>query len=103
MRVALRPAAERDIAEAMAWYDEQEAGLGDEFLARVDAAFERIIAHPTGYPFTHKTFRRALLGRFPYAVYFREETELLVVFAVYHQRRDPKLLEQRLKQDQGRE
>jgi len=37
MKIALRPAAERDIAEAMVWFDEQRSGLGDEFLSRVNS------------------------------------------------------------------
>ena len=99
MKVGLRPAAERDIADAVAWYDEQQPGLGDEFLARLDAVLERIVERPGGFPATHSTFKRALLGRFPYTIYFRAETEQIVVFAVYHQRRNPRLLATRLQRD----
>ncbi len=65
MRIALRPAAEQDIADAMAWYDEQQPGLGDEFLARVNKLFARIEHRSSGFPNTHELFKRALLGRFP--------------------------------------
>lgn len=97
MKVVLRPAAERDIGEAMAWYDGQQSGNGDRFLAEVTATFDRLAKHPTGFPLTHKLFRRALVRRFPYTVYFREESERIIVFAIYHQRRDPKQLARRLK------
>lgn len=96
MKIWLRPAAERDIAEAIEWYDQQQSGLGDEFLARVEAVFARIAERPNGFPSTHAIFKRALIGRFPYTVYFRIEGGSIVVFAVYHQRRNPVVLAQRL-------
>ena len=97
MNVVLRPAAERDIADAMAWYDAKEGGLGDRFLEQVAATFERVAIRPLGFPLTHGTFRRALVHRFPYTIYFREEGERIVIFAVYHQRRDPMQLGTRLR------
>lgn len=96
MKIALRPAAECDIAEAMAWYDGQKAGLGDEFLAKVDAMLVRIQEHPDSFPTTHASFKRAIVGRFPYSIYFRDEGKCIVIFAVYHQRRNPLVLQQRL-------
>jgi plasmid stabilization system protein ParE len=33
--------------------------------------------------------RRALLKRFPYAVYFAVDNEIIVVLAVFHTSRDP--------------
>ena len=32
-RVVIRPRAEADLREARKWYENQRAGLGDEFLA----------------------------------------------------------------------
>ena len=34
--------------------------------------------------------RRAKLRRFPFAVYYEIESEQIVVFAVWHYRRDPR-------------
>lgn len=99
MKIALRPAAELDIAEAMAWYDEQKPGLGDEFLARVERLFEQIVERPARFPRTHKIFHRAILGRFPYTIYFSIDADRIIVFAIYHQRRDPRVLARRLSSD----
>ena len=96
MNVGLRPDAERDIAEAMAWYDGQQHGLGDSFLAEAEATLARIAMRPNGYPTTHGTFKRALMRKFPYTVYFRVAASDIVIFAVYHQRRQPDTLAERL-------
>ena len=80
----------------MSWYDAQRAGLGDEFLAQVDVALARILRRPQGYPTTHGSFQRALVARFPYTIYFRSAGDTVVVFAIYHHRRPPRELANRL-------
>lgn len=38
MTILIRPAAAAEIDDAFLWYERQEAGLGEEFLAAVQAA-----------------------------------------------------------------
>jgi len=60
----------------------------------VAAAVERIRLNPQSFPLIHGQIRRVVLGRFPYAVYFREQgTEILVI--ALHGRQDPKRWKQR--------
>jgi len=95
MSVRLRPEAAADIRAAMAWYDAREPGLSAEFLSEADAVFARIAARPESYPAVHGETRRALMRRFPYAVYFDIETEGVLVLAVLHQRQDRGALDER--------
>lgn len=88
-QLLVRPAAAADIEEAYLWYEKQRAGLGEEFLAAVDSLLGEIVAHPTAHPVVHREARRALLRRFPYAIFFRVYGETVVVFACMHGRRDP--------------
>lgn len=88
-RVVFRPAAEEELEAAVVWYDNQRRGLGDEFLTEVTGALKRVVEHPQQYPVVLKGVRRAVLRRFPYAMYFRERDDLLVVLAVFHGRRNP--------------
>jgi plasmid stabilization system protein ParE len=88
-QLLVRPAAAADIDAAYLWYEERRAGLGEEFLAAVDSLLGEIVAHPTTYPVIHRDARRALLRRFPYAVFFRTYGETVVVLACMHGRRDP--------------
>ena len=89
MRPILRPAAAADIEEAFLWYERQRAGLGDEFLAAVQSAFDEIVAHPTRYPVIHRNTRRVLVHRFPYQLFYRVYDEAVVVVTCMHGRRDP--------------
>lgn len=70
------------------WYDGRRIGLGNEFGADVDRVVERIAASPLAFPRAHKETRRAVLRRFPYAIYFRIAEETVVVLAV-HGRQHP--------------
>lgn len=96
IRVRLRPAAEADIQEATDWYEERESGLGGKLLDELGDAFTRIRQLPLQFPVVETDVRRALLRRFPYAIYFllraRDEA---VVIAVLHQRRSPSLWRKR--------
>ena len=89
-RVAFEPAAQAEIAEAFAWYEQRSYGLGGDFLRVVAAAEEHLSRNPEAFAPTGSRFRRILLRRFPYALHF----ELLggnqvSVLACLHHRRDP--------------
>lgn len=96
LRVLLQ--AERDIVEAVHWYEEREPGLGQALIDQIDAALQRIEQGPERYPIVYRQLRRTLPRRFPYAIYFLQDSNDIIVFAVLHQRRDQKILDDRLKE-----
>jgi plasmid stabilization system protein ParE len=96
VRVVPGPEAELDIGEACVWYETRRVGLGEESLTSVDACIERIRRHPVIYPVVHEAYRRALLRRFPYAIFFEYEGATAKVYAVFHTSRDPEKWRQRL-------
>lgn len=63
--VRLREEAERDLAAAASWYEQQRMGLGHAFLDEALASFQRIAEQPLTYPVLHRSTRRALMARFP--------------------------------------
>ncbi len=87
--VIFRPAAEQEIREAYAWYEEKHPGLGDAFLSEVDQTVDRVRESPELYTQLHGPIRRALVHRFPYGLLYVLEPERIVVLAVFHGRRDP--------------
>lgn len=90
MRCIVRPAAAADIDDAFLWYESQRPGLGHEFLAAANTLMDAVTQHPLRYPIVHRDTRRALLRRFPYAVYFRVYDDVIVVIACMHGRRSPR-------------
>ena len=86
----IRPEAERDLAEALAWHQEQRSGLDHEFILGVEAALETIERYPESDARVHGDTRRALLRRFPYGVFYLVEADRIIVLAVMHASRDPR-------------
>jgi toxin ParE1/3/4 len=46
--------------------------------------------NPYLYPVVHRDTRRALIRRFPFAIFYRIEPDALVIIAVMHGSRHPK-------------
>lgn len=90
LEVRLRPDAEQDLSDAATWYEEQQAGLGHQFLDEVLIALSSVAEAPLMYPLIHRNARRVLIHRFPFGVYYRIENSIAVVIAVMHGSRDPR-------------
>jgi len=45
----IRPEAEADVVEAALWYEQQNPGLGEKFVAAVDQAIRRVIENPLAF------------------------------------------------------
>jgi len=89
--VVYRRKVGRDLAGTYGRYEDQRSGLGEEFLAAVDATFDAIERIPEMFRRVHGEVRRANLSRFPYAVFFRIDPKSVVVLSVLHTARDPRL------------
>ena len=69
-KLIVAPEVEQDVAEANAWYEGRRIGLGEEFLSCVDACIEAIRRTPEMYVTVHENYRRGLVRRFPYAIFY---------------------------------
>lgn len=72
-RLRLTPEAELDLDEAHLWYHRQAPGLAADFLAAVNTRLASIQRHPEAYALVDATMHRALLRRFPYAIFYEIE------------------------------
>ena len=88
-RLLAEPEADLDVAAVFEWYEKEQSGLGREFVDALRATYDRVIDGPLHYQHLRSGIRRALLRRFPYAVYFAVEDDVVVVLAVLHVSRDP--------------
>ena len=87
--VRIRPEAEQDLTEAALWYEQQQRGLGQDFLDEALAVFMRLEETPLGCELVHRSVRRALLRRFPFAVFSSFEEDV-VILGVLHGSRHPR-------------
>lgn len=85
--IVVRPAAAAEFAQAVTYY--QGVGHGERFRAELDRVVDRLRALPESAPMVMPEVRRALLRRYPYALFYVIEPLRLVVLAVLHQRASP--------------
>ena len=81
--------SELDIIEGAAWYEMQRVGLGDEFFLCIDAELSFIKRDPLVYSEKINKIRRALVNRFPYAIFYLVKESTIIILAVIHFKRDP--------------
>ena len=94
----VRPEAERDLFEAIQWYEDQRVGLGIRFLHAVETVFAVIESAPELFGRVRRNIRRAGTKQFPFAVYYRIENSVIVVLAIIHTRRDPRYWRSRIRE-----
>ncbi|HEY3128553.1 MAG TPA: type II toxin-antitoxin system RelE/ParE family toxin [Acidobacteriota bacterium] len=90
MKARLTLEAEKDLDAAIVWYDLKARGLGDEFLRCIDACIASLERYPETHPIVHEETRRALVRRFPYAIFYEIEKREIIIYGIYHCARDPK-------------
>lgn len=90
------PGAERDAIEACAWYEGRETGLGEQFLSCLDDCLLLIRRNPDMYEVVYKTYRRAIMRRFPYAIFFRQANDTTTVYSIFHCSQHPRKWRKRL-------
>lgn len=96
MNFRLLSVAERELAEAAGWYEEQARGLGQQFLDEFEATMERVIRFPDAWTPISTRHRRCLFRRFPFAVIYSRSGSDIRVSAVADLRRDPERMERRI-------
>ena len=88
-RLKFSTRALREIGEAQEWYELQNPGLGEEFIAAMELQLKRLEQAPLLYAEVIPNVRRALLPRFPYGLFYAVRGNLVHVLAVLHDVRNP--------------
>ena len=89
MRLIYPPDAEAELIDAAQFYEGRVSGLGVEFLDAVESAVVVILHAPERSRVVEADIRRYMMPRFPYAVYYRIQTDDLRVLAIKHHRQHP--------------
>jgi len=90
--VVYKSRAKSEVKSAIFWYESRQKGLGEKFLASLEDAVDKIRYSPFTYPETHRNFRRILLKRFPYSLFYLCENDTVYIFSVFNNRQNPEKL-----------
>jgi len=89
MVVRYSVAAERELANAAEFYNQERDGLGDVFLHEVQRVASFLIDHPRMGQAMRENRRVLLLNRFPYRLIDDIKNNGIRIIAVAHQSRRP--------------
>jgi toxin ParE1/3/4 len=87
--VIFNPLAEQELLDAVSYYEEQEAGLGLEYLSEVEHAVNFLMRYPETGTRVKDSIRRLPLPKFPYSLLYSVLEEQIRILAVAHHKRKP--------------
>jgi plasmid stabilization system protein ParE len=93
--------ADIDIQKAYEHYEDWQEGRGALFMRHLDVAFTQLRAFPEIAPVFHGSYRRLLVPRFPYGIFYTLESGRIIIGAVIYLRQDPEAIRGRLDGQDG--
>lgn len=97
MRIRILPEAERDLDLGADFYESQSPGLGAYFIRGLLEDIDGLLKHG-GIHAKDRGFYRAMSHRFPFAIFYDVNGELIDIYAVLDCRQDPASIDSRLGQ-----
>lgn len=89
MKIRFAEAANRELIDAVDWFERQQVGLGAHFRRDVREATLRIAGAPLLFPVELEDVRRYTMNRFSYTLRYVLRGGEVWIVAVSHQHRRP--------------
>lgn len=100
MRIKVLSSAIDDMYAGRLFYETQAEGVGAYFIDSLFSDIDSLALYAGIHPIIHG-YHRMLAKRFPYAVYYKVESDLTVVWRVLDLRRNPDTILNALKDDRS--
>ena len=96
IKVRISEDAQQDLNEGFFFYESQEAGLGDYFVACLRADIESLKIFGGVHRVVYADYHRLLSKVFHYGIFYTREGESAILWAVLDLRKDPEWIRQKL-------
>ncbi|WP_420388132.1 type II toxin-antitoxin system RelE/ParE family toxin [Roseivirga sp.] len=87
----IRTHAQLDIQEIVDYYDGISSVITDKFLDQLYQSLDFLAEHPKNFQVKYRNTRVYYLKDFPFGIHYLERNDLVVVLAVLHTSRNPKV------------
>ena len=87
----IEPRAQKEYEDSVDWYITQSEKATINFIQSVQNSLDLICKQPYQYRKSYKTFHEIILKKYPFSIIYaiEEELKMVVVFSIYHQKRNP--------------
>ncbi len=89
-QVRYKPDAAVEVDNAIIWYSQPDINLGSAFVQALERTEAHIASHPELYQRVEGEIRRAVLHRFPYALFYVIESDFVLVLACMRHNQQPR-------------
>jgi plasmid stabilization system protein ParE len=89
MRLIYHPHARAELVHTANYYENRLPGLGTQLRDEADRTAAKILKAPRQWRIIESDIRRALMRRFPFALYYRIFPDHVQILAVRHHKRHP--------------
>ena len=96
MTIEILDEAQEDLTQGFHFYENREPGLGSYFIDCLFSDIDSLLIY-AGIHQAVSTYHRCLSKRFPFAIYYSLDKQLVRVYAVLDCRRNPSWARNRLK------
>jgi toxin ParE1/3/4 len=96
MEVVFLLAAEQDLQQAYNWVAEHRHGKEQSFLHDIESRLEQLTRFPLSGRLYRDRYRRLLIPRYPFGIFYVAESNRIVVHSIFDLRRSPEKLAERL-------
>jgi plasmid stabilization system protein ParE len=90
MRIKILASAIEDLDAGRIFYARQGEGLGEYFFDSIFSEIDSLLLC-AGIHARHFGYYRLLAKRFPYAIYYAKELDIVVIYRILDMRRNPEI------------
>jgi len=90
-KIIISESAKTDIRQAAQWYNNQQKGLGKQFIHAIKDCVKTIQLQPEGFQIRYKNVRVGIPNKFPYLVIYLIDKGIntISIIAVFHSSQNP--------------
>ena len=96
MKIKILASVNQDLIDGYYFYEKQTEGLGAYFLDTLFSDIDSLKIYAGIHSIHLNRYHRLLSKRFPFAIYYRIENDIVLIHAVLDCRRDPAWIRKRL-------
>ncbi len=96
MRTKILKSATEDLVDGYYFYEKQKKGLGNYFLNELFSDIDSLKITASIHQIYYNKYHRLLSKKFPFAIYYRVQSDTALIYAVLDCRRDPAWIRNKL-------